>query len=151
MNNEVMEEGVACRKFGIILGGFRTEVEVMAEIHLRYPWIQLTRRSNGAGSALLITKDDRSRKLLTDLKTINGKECSFRPLGNQARKAYIMMGVLSCVTEELLQQNKEVLEASRMTKWHTEKQQAEPTHMVKVVLVGKQHPSYLPEGTGASE
>ena len=71
--DEVMEEGVTGRKFGIILGGFRTEVEVLAELHLRYPWIQLTRRINGTGSAILITKDDRTTKLLSDLKTINGR------------------------------------------------------------------------------
>ena len=104
------------------------------------PWINLTRRTNGAGSAILITKDDRSRNLLTDLKKINGKDCAFRPLGNQAKKAYIMMGVTTCVTEELLLQDKEVIEAARMTKWNTEKQQAEPTNLVRIVLVGKQHP-----------
>ena len=147
--NEDMEVGVTCRKFGIILGGFRTEVAVLAELHLRYPWIQLTRRINGAGSALLITKDDRSRYHLAERKNINGKECSFRPLGNQARKAYILMGVPSCVIEELLQQDKEILEASRMTKWNTEKQQAEPTNMVKIVLVGKQLPVRFTRGYGS--
>ena len=81
--DEDVEVSATCRKFGIILGAFRTEVEVLAELHLMYPWIQLTRRTNGAGSAILITNDDRSRNLLTDLKNINGKECAFRPLGNQ--------------------------------------------------------------------
>ena len=114
-----------------------------------YPWIQVTRRTNGAGSAILITKDDRSRNLLTDLKNINGKECAFRPLGNQAKKAYILMGVPTCVTEELLLQDKEVIEASRMTKWNTEKQQAEPTNLVKIVLVGKQHPVRFTRGYGS--
>ena len=37
------------------------------------------------------------------------------------------MGVPSYVTEELLQQDKEVIEASRMTKWNSEKQKSEPT------------------------
>ena len=46
----------------------------------------------------------------------------------------IMMGVPSCVTEELLQLDKEVLEASRMTKSNTEKEKLEPTNKVKVVL-----------------
>ena len=147
--NEDMGEGDACRKFGIILGEFRTEVEVLAELHLKYPWIQLTRRMNGTGSAILITRDNRSRKLLAELKTLNGKECSFRSLGNQARKAYIMMGVPSCVTEELLQQDKEVFVASRMTKWNTEKKQAEPTNMMKIVLVGKQHPARFTRGYGS--
>ena len=143
------EQGDACRKFGIILGGFRTEVEGLAELHLKYPWIQLTRRTNGAGNAILITKDDRSRELLTDIKTINGRDCSFRTLDNQTRKAYIMMGVPSCVTEELIRQDKEVLEASRMTKWNTDTQQAETTNMVKVVLVGKQHPARFTRGYGS--
>ena len=84
-NNEDMEEAAKCRKFGIILGGFRTEVEVLADLHLRY--------------AILISKDDRSRILLAELKAINGKECSFRPLGNQTRKVYIMIGVPSCVVQ----------------------------------------------------
>ena len=147
--DEAIEEGVTGRKFVIILGGFRTEVEVLAELHLRYPWIQLTRRINGTGSAILITKDDRTTKLLSDLKTINGKDCSFRPLGNQARMTYIMMGVPSCVTIELLLQDKDVLEASRMTKWNIEKQQAEPTSMVNIVLVGKQHPGRFTRGYGS--
>ena len=81
-NNEDMEEGTTCRKLGIMLGGFHTEVEVLAELHLRYPWVQLTRRINGAGNTILIAKDDRSRKLLAEPAAINGKECSFRPLGN---------------------------------------------------------------------
>ena len=85
----------------------------------------------------------------TELKNINGKECSFRPLGNHARKAYILMGVATCVTKELLLKNKEVLEASRMTKWNTEKQQAEPTNMVKIILVGKQHPVRFTRGYGS--
>ena len=107
-----------------------------------------TRRNNGTGNAILIAKDDRSRKLLTELKAINGKECSFRPLGNQTRKAYIMMGVPSCVSE-LLQQDKDVLEASRMTKWNSDKQKSEPTNMVNVVLVGKQHPIRFTRGYGS--
>ena len=49
-NNEDMEEGAAkCRKFGIILGGFRTEVEVLADLHLKYTWVQPTKRINNAG------------------------------------------------------------------------------------------------------
>ena len=148
-NNEDMEEGAMCRKFGIMLGCFHTEVEVLADLHLRYPWVQLTRRINGAGNAILIAKDDRSRILLAELKAINRKECSFRPLGNQTRKAYIMMGVPSCVTEELLKQDNEVLEASRMTKWNTEKQKSELTNMIRVVLVGKQHPVRFTRGYGS--
>ena len=146
-----VEVSATCRKFGIILGAFRTEVEVLAELHLMYPWINLARRTNGAGSAILITKDDRTRKLLTDLKKINAKDCAFRPLMNQAKNAYIMMGVPACVTEELLLQDKEVFEAARMTKWNTEKKQAKPTNLVKIVLAGKQHPSDSPEDTGASD
>ena len=145
--DEDVEVSATCRKFGIILGAFRTEVKVLAELHPRYPWIQL--RTNGVGSAILITKYDRSRNLLTDLKNINGKECSFRPLGNQAKKAYILMGVPTCVTEELLLQDKEVLKAFRMTKWNTEKQQAEPTNLVKIVPVGKQHPIRFTRGNGS--
>ena len=121
------------------------EVKVLADLHLRYQWVQLTRRISCAGNAILIVKDDRCRILLVEKKAINGKECSFRQLENQTRKTYIMMGVLSCVTEELLQQDREVLEASRMTKWNTENQKSGPTNMVKAVLVGKQHQSDLPE------
>ena len=32
-----VEVSATCRKFGIILGAFRTEVEVLAELHLMYP------------------------------------------------------------------------------------------------------------------
>ena len=77
-----VEVSATCRKFGIILGAFRTEVEVLAELHLMYPWVNMTRRTNGAGNDILITKDDRTRKLLTDLKEVNGKDCAFGPLGN---------------------------------------------------------------------
>ena len=42
-NNEDTEEAATCRTFGIILGCFRTEMEVLADFHLRYPWVQLTR------------------------------------------------------------------------------------------------------------
>ena len=143
-----VEVSATCRKFGIILGAFRTEVEVLAELHLMYPWVNVTRRTNGAGNAILITKDDRTRKLLADFKEVNGKDCAFGPLGNRAKKAYIMMGVPACVTEELLLQDKEVIEASRMTKWNTEKKKAEPTNLVKIVLAGKQHPVRFTRGYG---
>ena len=102
-NNVDIKKETTYQKFNIILGDFRTQVEVLAELHLTYPWVQLTRRINCAGNAILITKDDRTMNLLAEQKTINGKECSFRPLGNQIRKAYMMMGVPSCVTNKLLQ------------------------------------------------
>ena len=60
-----------------------------------------------------------------------------------------MLGVSSCITEELLQQDKEVLEASRMTKWNSEKQKSEHTNMVKVVLVEKHHPVRFTRGYGS--
>ena len=50
------------------------EVEFLAELQLRYPWVQLTTRINGAGNAMLIAKDDRSRILLAEVKAIEGKE-----------------------------------------------------------------------------
>ena len=61
-------------KVRIILGGFRKEVEVLADLHLRYPLVQLTRRINGAGNTILISKVDRSRILLAEVKAINEKE-----------------------------------------------------------------------------
>ena len=73
MTTRVWKKGLV-PKFGIILGDFRTEVQVMAELHLRYQWVQLTRRTNGAGNAMLIVKDDRLRILLADLKAINGRK-----------------------------------------------------------------------------
>ena len=119
--NVGMEEGATCPKFCIILGAPHGG-EVLAELHIRYPWVQLTRRINGAGNAMLIANDERSKILLTDLKAINGKECSFRPLWTKSRKTYIMMEVPPCVTEELPQQDRKVLEVSRMTKLNTEKE-----------------------------
>ena len=37
-DNVGMEEGATCQKFGVILGCFRTEVEVLAELPLGYLW-----------------------------------------------------------------------------------------------------------------
>ena len=74
------------------------------------------------------------------VKSIIGKECSFQPAETTFRETYIMMGVPSCITEELLLQDEEVLEASRMTKWIKQTQTTTTTDMMKVVLSGKQHP-----------
>ena len=90
-NNEEMEEGAACRKFGIILGGVRMEVEVLAELHLRYPWIQLTRRIDGEGIAILITIGRHIKKTSCRTKDHQRERVPYRPRGKQARKAYIMM------------------------------------------------------------
>ena len=78
-----------CRKFVIELGDYRTEPEVLAELHLRYPWVKLGRR-NGVSSNS--TMDERSRALLAELRNINGKPCSFRPLESGHRRTYILMG-----------------------------------------------------------
>ena len=36
-----MEIEEAYRKFGINLGNFRTEADVLSEIHLKYPWVKV--------------------------------------------------------------------------------------------------------------
>ena len=76
------------------------------------------------------------------------EECSFCSQGTKSRETYIMIGVPSCVTEELLRQDNEILETSRMTTWNMEKQKSEPTDMAMVVRVGKHHPSDLLEAMG---
>ena len=66
------------RTFGIYLGSFRTEAEILAELHLKYPWVKVARRITWTWNALLVPNDDRSRKLLVEVKDFNGKECSLR-------------------------------------------------------------------------
>ena len=124
------------------LGNFCTKADVLAVLHLKYPWVKVQRRLTRTGNALLVSKDNRSQKLLMEVKSINGKECSFQPAETTFRKIYIMMGVPSCITEELLLQDEEVLEASGMTKW-MKTQTTTPTDIMKVVLSGKQHPPDL--------
>ena len=58
----------------------------MAELHMRYPWVQLKSRINDMGNAMLIAKNDRSIILLAELNAINGIYCPFRPLRTQSRK-----------------------------------------------------------------
>ena len=64
----------ACRKFGIKLGNYRTEVEALAVLHIKYPWVKIQRRLIGTGSALLVHKDKTTvLKMLMEVKYINGK------------------------------------------------------------------------------
>ena len=114
------------RKFGINLGSFRTEADILADLHLKYPWVKVVRRITRTGNALLVPKDERSRKLLTEV----GKECSFQPMNTMFRETYILMGVPSCITEELLLQDDMVLEATWMTKWNNNRKLANHTDMV---------------------
>ena len=64
-----------CWKFVVELGDYRTEPEILTELHLRYPWVKLGRRNGMSGNAHLI-KDERSRALLADLRSLNGKTCA---------------------------------------------------------------------------
>ena len=65
------------------------------------------------------------------------------------RKTYILMGVPSCITEELPQQDDMVLEATRMTKWNNNITLANHTDIVKVVLKGKEHFARFTRGYGS--
>ena len=85
-------------------------------------------------------------KLLTELKDING--CSFRPMGTIFRKTYTLMGVPSCISEELLIQDDMVLEATRMTKRNNTKL-ANLTDMVKLVLTGKEQSARFTQRYGS--
>ena len=147
--NMESKEKDPCRKFVIELGEYRTEPEVLAHLHLRYPWVKLSRKNGVNGNAQLFTKDERSRVLLVGLRTIDGKACSFRPLESGPRRTYILMGVPSCITEQLLMQDEEVLEAERMTRWDPTAKLAKPTDMMKVTLSGKQHPPRFSRGYGS--
>ena len=63
------------------------------------------------------------------------------------RKTYIWMGVPSCITEELLLQDYNiVLEATRMTKWNNNSKLANHTDMVKVVLIGEEQSARFTRG-----
>ena len=84
--DEDMEVSATCQKFGIILGAFRMEVEVLAELHLRYPWIQLTRKTNGAGSAILISKVDRSRSSSDRPKEHQRERVRLPPTGESSKE-----------------------------------------------------------------
>ena len=70
-----------------------TEAEILAVLHLKYPWVKVQMRLTRTGNALLFPKDNRSQKLLMEVKSINGKECSLQPAETTFRKTYIMMGV----------------------------------------------------------
>ena len=43
-DGQQMETEETFRKFGINLGSFRTEAEILAELHLKYPWVKVVRR-----------------------------------------------------------------------------------------------------------
>ena len=138
-----------CRKFVVELGDYRTEPEILAELHLRYPWVKLGRRSGMSGNAHLTARDERSRALLADIRSLNGKTCAFLPLESGTRRTFILMGVPKCITEKLLLQDEQVLVAERMTRWDATAKVAVPTDMVKVVLAGKQHPARFTRGYGS--
>ena len=134
------------QKFGINLGSFRMEAEILVELHLKYPCVNIVRRITRTGNALLVPKEERSRKLLTEVKDLNRKELSFRPMYTIFRKTYILMGVPSCIKEERLPQDDMVLEDTPMTKWNDTKL-ANHTEMVKVVLTGKEQSARFTRST----
>ena len=82
-----------CWKFVMELGDYRNEPEILADLHLRYPWVKFGMRNGVSGNAHLMAKDERSRDLLAGLRTLIGKTCSFLPLESVPRKIYILMGV----------------------------------------------------------
>ena len=53
-----------CWKFVVELRDYRTEPEILAELHLRYPWVKLGRRNGVSSNAHLTAKVERSRSLL---------------------------------------------------------------------------------------
>ena len=98
-DGEHTKTGETFRKFGRNLGSFRTEAEILAVLHLKYPWVKIVRRIRRTDNTLLFTKDYRSRKVLTEVKDLNGKEYSFQPMDTMFKKTYILMGVPSCITD----------------------------------------------------
>ena len=69
-----------CCKFIVELGDYRTEPEIIAEVHLRYPWVnKLGWRNKVSGNAHLTAKEENSRVLLEGLRALNGKTCAFLP------------------------------------------------------------------------
>ena len=77
-----------CWKFVVELGDYHTEPEILAELHLRYPWVKLVRRNGMSDNAHLTAKDERSRALLAGLRSLNGKTCAFLPLEAGTRRAH---------------------------------------------------------------
>ena len=134
-----------CRKFDIIVGGFfRGLGRPSHEVH-----VGTTDKENQWNRKCHIDFQGRHIKNTSGRTKGHQREILLVcPLGHQTRKAYIMMGVPSCVTQKLLHRDKDELEASRMTKWNTEKQKSEPTNMVNVLLVGSQHPVRFTRGYG---
>ena len=102
-----------------------------------------------SGNAHFTANDERSRALLAGLRSLNGKTCAFLPLESGTRRTFILMGVPKCITEKLLLQDEQVLDAERMTRWDSAAKVAVPTDMVKVVLSGKQHPARFSRGYGS--
>ena len=49
-----------CWKFVMELGDYRTEPEILADLHLRYPWVKLGRR-NGVTKLLNATQYRRNK------------------------------------------------------------------------------------------
>ena len=74
-----METEEECQKFGINLGNFRTEAEVLAVLHLKYPWVKVQRRLTRIYNAFLVPKDNQSKKLLMEVKSIVGNNYSSPP------------------------------------------------------------------------
>ena len=55
------------------------EAELLAVLHLNYSWVKVQRRLTKMSNAFLVPKADQSQKLLMEVKSINGKQCSFHP------------------------------------------------------------------------
>ena len=130
-----METEEESRKSGINLGNFRTEAEVLAVLHIKHPWMKVERRLTRTGNALLVHKDNRSQKLLMEVKSINGKECSFQPAETTFRKTYIMYNGRTAITRR---GGTRGLQNHKMDEGETDDHN--DGHMMKVVLSGKQHP-----------
>ena len=117
--------------------------------HQKFHWVKVVKMITRTGNALFVLKNDRSRKLMTEMKGFNGKECSFRPIDTISMKTYILMGVPICTTEELILQDDVVLEATRMTKWNNKTKLENHTEIVKVVLTGKEQSARFTKGYGS--
>ena len=137
-------------RFKIITGGFLTEPEVLAMLHVEHPAVKIKIRNTCTRSSIHITRDKMTINLLESLDNIRGKKVSFNrmePAGES--RTYVLMGVPLCVPEGLLQADPAVISAIRMTRWCKQSKSAQPTEMVKVQLAGKEHPPRFTRGYGS--
>ena len=68
-----------CWMFVVELGDYRTEPEILAELHLRYPWVKLCRRNGVSSNAHLMARTRDHELYWQDFYPSMGKQVLFFP------------------------------------------------------------------------